>query len=443
MDESANVDPPRRSLTDWFTRVEPWSTSKKTRLFSGLAFLAHLVFICGSALPMGFVHGVDAKGYFLLTLVGAAVLGLVFLASVVEVALGHEGRWTAYALVIAYGTWITSFIQGLGSWGTVTWALYPLAVVVIALYFGGGIGWVSFAAGIALISAREVLERSGIIAYAPLLQDANASTQPSGAFVVATAATVFGTYVFCFAFSLLVVAARRHQAQRLELAHRRLERANELVARYAPRQVSAQILAGEHAPNFAPERRRLTLFFSDVVGFTQSSDEMDPESLADALNTYFETMTEIAERHGGTVDKFFGDGMMAFFGAPTAEGDQADARAAVAMALEMQRALPALNEMWLSHGGRRKLEVRMGIHTGYASVGDFGSATRKTYSAIGLQVNLASRVQDQCKPGAVLVTDATWTLIRQHFDGIEEGEFSLKGIHYPVRCYAVTGPRER
>lgn len=442
MNEGASVALPRRAIIDWFTRIEAWPISRKARLLSGLAFIAHLVFICGTALPMSRVDGVNARAYFILTLVGAAGLGLVFLGSVVEVALGHEGRWTAYALILIYGTWITAFIQGLGSWGTITWALYPLAVVLVALFFGERVGWVGFGAGIVLITGRELLERTDTIPYAPVLESFKSDTLPSGAFVAATATVVFATYVFCFAISLLVVAARRRQDLRLTAAHQQLRRANDLVARYAPRQVSDQILAGEQAPNFAPQRRRLTLFFSDVVGFTQSSDEMDPESLADALNTYFETMTEIAERHGGTVDKFLGDGMMAFFGAPTAKGDQADARAAVTMALEMQRALPELNEMWLSHGGRRNLEVRMGIHTGYASVGDFGSPTRKTYSAIGLQVNIASRVQDQCKPGAVLVTDSTWTLIRHHFDGTDEGEFSLKGIHYPVRCYAVTGARE-
>ena len=342
-------------------------------------------------------------------------------------------------MVIAYGTWITAFVQAMGSWSTITWALYPLAVVVIALYFGGGVGWVAFAVGIVLIAAREALERFSTVPYAPLLQNGAAPAQPPGAFAAATATVVFGTYIFCFAISMLVVAARRHQDLRLRLAHTRLERANALVARYAPRQVNDRILTGEHTPDFAPERCRLTMFFSDVVGFTQSSDEMDPESLAAALNTYFETMTEIAERHGGTVDKFLGDGMMAFFGAPTTTGDQTDARSAVAMALEMQRSLPHLNEMWLSHGGRRPLEVRMGVHTGYASVGDFGSATRKTYSAIGLQVNLAARVQDKCRPGEVLVTDATWTLIRHHFEGVDEGEFELKGIHYPVRCYSVAG----
>ena len=381
------------------------------------------------------LDGLNTRGYLWWVLVGLVALASVFVMSAVEMVRGREGAWTAYALVLSYGGWITAFVQVQGSWSAAAYAYFPLAVVLIALFFGESVGWFAFAAGLVMISVRELLERTGRLEYAPLLENRSLDVYESGRWAAASAIGIFAVFAFCFSISILVVASRRQQDLRLH-------RANVLVARYAPRQVSERILSGEHSPDYAPERLRLTVFFSDVVGFTQSSDEMDPESLASALNMYFAEMAGIAERHGGTLDKFLGDGLMIFFGAPVATDDRSHARAAVEMALDMQQAMPSLNEMWIHHGGRRQLEVRMGINTGYASVGDFGSPSRKTYSAMGVQVNLAARVQAECRPGQVLVSDSTWALVRDDFQGIDEGESTFKGLHYPVRCFTISGRRE-
>ena len=419
--------------------MESWPTAKKSALLTGGAMVAHGVFFGLSAVVIRGLDGLDTSGYLFFEFVGLAALAFVFVASVVEMTLGREGTWTAYALVLAYGGWIAAFVQAQGGWSAATFSAYPLAVVLVALYYGERVGWFAFLAGLIMISARDLLERTGALEYAPLLEDRSLVVYESGRWAAASAIVIFATFAFCFSISILVVAARRRQDERLQHAHAGLLRANELVARYAPREISQRIMAGQHSPDYAPERLRLTVFFSDLVGFTAASDEMDPESLAAALNSYFAEMTDIAERHGGTVDKFLGDGLMIFFGAPVAAGDRDHARAAVDMALDMQRAMPALNEQWMDHGGRRKLEVRIGINTGYASVGDFGSPSRKTYSAIGVQVNLAARVQAECRPGRVLVSDSTWALVRHDFDGADEGEFNLEGLHYPVRCFTITG----
>ncbi len=435
MAERVRVEIRERPIVDRFIDIASWPTAKKTALLTGAAFLSHGFSFGLCAIAVRGLDGFDTRGYLMWVLVGLAALLLVFLASVVETVRGHEGAWTAYALVLAYGGWIAAFVQVQGGWSAATFSFFPLAVVLVALYFGERVGWFAFGAGMIMISLRDLLERAGPLNYAPLLQDRSLDVYASGRWAAASAIGIFAVFVFCFSISILVVASRRQQDLRLQ-------RANKLVARYAPRQISQRILAGEHSPEYAPERLRLTVFFSDVVGFTQASDEMDPESLATALNTYFAEMTEIAERHGGTVDKFLGDGLMIFFGAPVATDDRSHARAAVEMALDMQQAMPALNEMWIDHGGRRSLEVRMGINTGYASVGDFGSPSRKAYSAIGVQVNLAARVQAECQPGQVLVSDSTWALVRNDFNGIDEGESTFKGLHYPVRCFIVSGRRD-
>lgn len=430
-----------RPVVERFARVETWPVAKKNALLTGAALVAHAGSFGLAFIPIDHLEGIDTVGYLRWVLVGVGALGLIFMASVIEMTLGREGSWTAYALVLVYGAWIAAFVQAQGGWSAAAFSFFPLTVVLVALYFGERVGWFAFVAGILMIAVREVLERTGQLEYAPLLRDRSLDVYESGHWAAASAIGIFAVFIFCFTISILVVATRRQQDARLQAAHAELVRVNDLVARYAPRQVKQRILDGEHSPDYAPERLRLTLFFSDVVGFTQSSDEMDPESLAAGLNTYFAAMTEIAERHGGTVDKFLGDGLMIFFGAPVVGDDRQYARAAVTMALEMQQAMPALNQMWVGHGARRTLEVRMGINTGYASVGDFGSPTRKAYSAMGVQVNLAARIQAQCKPGRVLVSDSTWSLIRQDFDGVDEGALTFKGLHYPVRCYTIAGPQ--
>ena len=386
---------------------------------------------------MSQVAAVDAAAYVWLTILGAAALGLVFFASFVEVALNREGRWTAYAMVIAYGTWITAFIQAMGSWSTVTWALYPLAVVVIALYFGGGVGWVAFAVGIVLIASREALERFDTVPYAPLLQNGAAPAQPSGAFVAATATVVFGTYIFCFAFSLLVVSARRHQDLRLQLAHKRLERAHGLIRRYVPEQVADAVLSDAPEAIDRHERRKLTIFFSDLVGFTDLSDEMEPEDLATVLHHYFTEMSAIARKHAGTVDDLIGDAVLVLFGAPDFTDDRDQALRAVRMAVEMQDAMGALNERWASAGIPETLQVRMGINTGVATVGNFGSAERTKYTALGKQVNIAARIQSQCEPGRVLIGHTTWLLVRDEIQCTPKGELELKGLRRPLPAYEV------
>jgi class 3 adenylate cyclase len=216
-----------------------------------------------------------------------------------------------------------------------------------------------------------------------------------------------------------------------------LDRATHLIRRYLPSQHADRILSGEHSETSTPERTRLTMFFSDVEGFTEASDQLDAEDLAAVLNEYLSEMSVIAERFGGTIDQFVGDGIMIFFGAPQATSDKDHALRAVRMALEMQRRMLELKDIWAERGIRKPFRARIGINTGYASVGDFGSDGRKVYSAIGVQVNIAARVQSHCKPGKTLISDTTWALVNGEVVCADKGELQLKGVHYPVRVYEV------
>ena len=151
----------------------------------------------------------------------------------------------------------------------------------------------------------------------------------------------------------------------------------------------------------------MTIFFSDLVGFTDLSDELEPEDLATVLHDYFTEMAAIARKHGGTVDDLIGDAVLVLFGAPDFTDDRDQALRAVRMAVEMQEAMVPLNQRWEAAGIPETLRVRMGINTGVVTVGNFGSAERTKYTALGKQVNIAARIQSQCEPGKVLLGHTT------------------------------------
>jgi class 3 adenylate cyclase len=204
-----------------------------------------------------------------------------------------------------------------------------------------------------------------------------------------------------------------------------------------PAQVADAILAGRTAETGKHERRKLTIFFSDLVGFTDISEELEPEDLSRVLNDYFAEMMNIAHKHGGTVDEISGDAILVFFGAPYATSDKDHALRAVRMALEMQQAMPGLNAKWAKAGITEALRVRMGINTGVVTIGNFGSPERMKYAALGKHVNLAARLQAAGDPGKVVISHATWLLVNEQVRCTALGEAQFKGIQKPVMTYVA------
>ena len=137
-----------------------------------------------------------------------------------------------------------------------------------------------------------------------------------------------------------------------------------------------------------------------------------------------------------------GDGIMIFFGAPEATGDREQALRAVRMGLEMQARMGALCEKWTRVGVEEPFTIRIGINTGVASVGSFGAQGRMDYTAIGRQVNLAARLQASCDPGSILISHATWVLVRDDIPCAPKGELHLKGFIRPVNVYEVIVTRD-
>jgi class 3 adenylate cyclase len=219
-----------------------------------------------------------------------------------------------------------------------------------------------------------------------------------------------------------------------------LSRANETISRYVASQLAQRIREGEHDDAALPSRRRLTLVFSDIVGFSDTADELEPEDLSQLLNEYLAEMTALAEKYGATVDKFVGDAVVCFFGAPAATDDHDQALRAVRMALEMNQRVTELASNWREVGAQRPLRIRIGVNTGVASIGSFGSRRRMDYTAIGRQVNLAARLEAQCEPGNVLMSHSTYALVRDEIPCEPKGEIRVKGIHHPVQVYSPSDP---
>ncbi|MFL6172624.1 MAG: adenylate/guanylate cyclase domain-containing protein, partial [Marmoricola sp.] len=219
------------------------------------------------------------------------------------------------------------------------------------------------------------------------------------------------------------------------VGERLIEYQRTLIRRYAPSSVVSRIELGDDTVDH-PQRRKVTVFFSDVVGFTTMADRVDPEALAAIVNEYLGSLADLIEQHGGTLNEFAGDGVMAIFGAPDDLAPDDQVRAALAAAQDLQRLLPEWSKGWYQHGIVEDAKARIGINTGTVSVGTFGSTVRATYTGIGLQTNIAARVQAQAEPGGILLSNTSWHLVKDTVPCEPRGQVMVKGVHFPIELYA-------
>lgn len=224
----------------------------------------------------------------------------------------------------------------------------------------------------------------------------------------------------------------------IEQKSQQLEQLANRLAKYLSPQIYNSIFSQTDEMACVHARKNLTIFFSDIVQFTDLSDTMEPERLAVVINSYLSEMTNIALEFGGTIDKFIGDAVLVFFGDPESEGDAEDALRCVEMAVRMQERVKALQGYWKKIGVSNGLKVRMGIATGYCTVGNFGSDQRLDYTVLGSPVNLAARLQGLANPETVLVDQNTYALIDQHVNAQAKGEFVPRGFSRPVRYYELS-----
>jgi len=262
---------------------------------------------------------------------------------------------------------------------------------------------------------------------------------------VATPSLVALTSILLTTLYICIAAYFVHeQGMRLTLARSEIKREQEKAARlarnlakYLSPQVWEMIFSGKKHVRLETQRKKLTVFFSDIKGFTELSEELEAEALTDMLNNYLNEMSKIALKHGGTIDKFIGDAVMVFFGDPTTQGAKKDAVAAVSMAIAMRKHMKVLRQQWRAQGITKPLEIRMGLNTGYCTVGNFGADTRMDYTIIGREVNLASRLESSSEAGEILISHETYSLIKDVIMCRDKGQLTVKGMSRPVQVYQV------
>ncbi len=230
--------------------------------------------------------------------------------------------------------------------------------------------------------------------------------------------------------------------QKLKASEQRFQDLASQLSKYLSPQIYNSIFKGRKTARIESHRKKLTVFLSDIVGFTAKTDSMEAEDLSYMLNSYLNRMAEIVLRHGGTLDKFIGDAVLVFYGDPDTHGPVEDAQRSIRMALDMRSAIADLRKDWKAHGIDPDFSARSGVATGFCTVGNFGSEDRMEYTIVGGAVNLASRLESSAAPGEILISQETATLVEDTFRLEAVGEVQVKGFARPVKTFRVLGPIE-
>ena len=308
--------------------------------------------------------------------------------------------------------------------------VFVLLISFSSIIIGGPVfmltGWLLILLGVIITSAittpQIALHTSTLVAFSSLLS--------GGAFTLIMAAFVY-RQGRTLAQAQKVISAEQEKTARLATS----------LSKYLSPQVWESIFTGKQSVQLETRRKKLTVFFSDIRGFTELAEEMEAEALTDLLNNYLNEMSRIALQYGGTIDKFIGDCVMIFFGDPVSQGAKQDAEAAVSMAIAMRKHMKVLRQQWRSKGITRPLEVRMGLSTGYCTVGNFGANTRMDYTIIGREVNLASRLENAAEAGEILIPHETYSLVKDLIMCRDKGQIAVKGFSRPVQIYQIVGLR--
>ncbi len=229
----------------------------------------------------------------------------------------------------------------------------------------------------------------------------------------------------------------KNHEREIEIKNQTLESLSNKLSKYLSPQVYASIFSGKQEVQLTSRRKKLTIFFSDIAGFTEATDRMESEDLTQLINRYLTDMSKVALEHGATIDKYIGDAIMIFFGDPETRGVKEDALACVKMAIAMQQRMAELGAEWREAGIETPLTCRIGIHTGYCTVGNFGSEDRMDYTLIGGAVNLASRLEHEALSGGILISYDTYAHVKDEVYCEEMGQLQVRGIAYPIATYRV------
>ena len=208
------------------------------------------------------------------------------------------------------------------------------------------------------------------------------------------------------------------------------------LSKYLSPRLSQSIIAGNHVQVDAIDKP-LTVFFSDIEGFSQLSEQLNPEKLSWLVNSYLSEMSEIVFRFGGTLDKMIGDSIMVFFGDPNTRGRQRDAIACVCMAIAMRESMRRLKTRWENDGIKNPPSIRMGINSGECRVGNFGTESILDYTVLGNTVNLANHLESTADADEILITEDTYKLVKSTVECTEKKLAGYQWLSKTLTLYSV------
>jgi len=282
---------------------------------------------------------------------------------------------------------------------------------------------------------------SGILLSVTLIQEYQWQSSTSVIVIYGSILLIFilficYAYIFHHGFTSLVSSNKKIREDQIRYKLRTYK-----LARYLTPTVWKAVVEGREDA-LRTERKRITMFFSDIAGFSSLSEELEAETLTDLLNTYLTEMSKIATKHKGTIDKFMGDGLMVLFGDTESAGLKADCIRGLSMAIEMRRKMKELETHWFNQGIKKPLTIRMGLNTGFCTVGSFGTSHYMDYTVLGTHVNLASRLESAADPGEILISYETWSLVKDVVMCRDKGEIKVKGFTHPIKVYQVVDFRK-
>jgi len=308
--------------------------------------------------------------------------------------------------------------------------LFVTMVQFNALTEGGGRRWFEHNTGLLLgVGAGYLIHEPTLIVNSDLTISASSLI---GVF------TYFCAYAF---YTYKQISALKHANRELTQEQYTGRLRTYKLSKYLPQRLWRAVTTGRES-ELVTERKLLTVFFSDIKDFSQLTEELEAETFTQLLNSYLSEMARIAGQYGGTIDKFIGDAVMVVFGDDDSKGPKSDALRCVAMALAMRKRVREMKQEWYNKGIARPLQVRMGINTGYCTVGIFGTANYQSYTVMGTHVNLAARLEGAAQPGEILISHETWALTKHSVMCRDKGHVTVKGFSTPVKVYQVTDLRK-
>ena len=406
-------------MTD--TNSKPSSTGNKHqgifRVLLGLSAVCHFLM-----LP-GLFSGTAAS------LIAIAILLYILLTHVITNAASEERQATLNHLLGYVDATLVGVFISFSNFALLPGALFALLTLHNCATTGGAVrmleGFLSLLIGAALLLIVQPVSFSPEIS----LVTAITSLLTLGLYLV-----IYGSYNYAETSHL-----KRHtKAIEQQLLQNKLR--SYKLSKYLSPALRKEILSGKEV-KLETQRKKLTVFFSDIRGFSELAEEMEPEALTALLNNYLTEMSDIALKFGGTIDKFMGDGMMVFFGDPGTRGAKDDCLACVSMAIAMKKHMRELQLRWANQGIQKPMEIRMGINTGFCTVGNFGTENRLDYTLLGTEVNLASRLESSAHPGEIMISHATYALVKDTVMCQDKGEITVKGYQQPVKVYTAVDTR--